>query len=398
MTDYRVLIYMADTIGILLLVMILIFSRRGRIVMSRESRLYYKAESLNIVLCALDFPVFYYDGLNTPHSRSILYIANTVQAIVLTAMTYLWMMYVMERTGSEKLHTKRFLYMSLLPVLFNVTVYIINFFVPIVYRISSDFHYIPDGVMYPAVLAVDLFYFIGSSIYGLIATHGSKNYQFFPFIFVLIFTISGSVIQSIDYHISVIYLSTSMAFLAIFMEIQNENSYIDPLSRVYNRQYLNKYVARLCSDNVRYGHSAVTFLMIDVDGFKKINDNCGHLVGDQAIRDIGQILLEASPTGAVCTRYGGDEFVVILPTVDQTIVQGFIEKFHRLRRELNESGQRPFYLRVSIGNAVMDMEKDTADTIIKRMDQAMYEQKKLHHKSTKEQEDEGNVYGYSYGR
>lgn len=65
MTDYRIIVYLADAIGILLLVMILIYSRRGRDMLSATGRLYDIAVIMNIALCALDFPVFYFDGLRT---------------------------------------------------------------------------------------------------------------------------------------------------------------------------------------------------------------------------------------------------------------------------------------------------------------------------------------------
>lgn len=295
MIDYRLLVYLADTIGILLMIMVLVFGRRGRIgkdALPRADRLFHTTVYMNLGLCALDFPVFFLEGLDTPYTKDALYAVNTIQAVLLTSMTYVWLLYVLERTQFKTRRSHRLFRPIVIPLIGNIVIYMINFFVPVVYYISDDFHYTPDGVLYPLVLAVDFIYFVGSSIYGLIAMHHSKNYQFFPFIFVLIFTTAGSIIQALVYQASVIYLATSLAITAIFMESQNEKSYIDSLSRVFNRQYLNRYVTRLCSDS----HSDQTFLMADIDSFKNINDTYGHQAGDQAIRDMGSILLEAAPS------------------------------------------------------------------------------------------------------
>lgn len=99
MIDYRTIIYMADGIGLLLQVMILISGRTGRNVRSSTTRLYYLAVVLNMILCALDFPVFYFDGLRTGYTVGLLYVLNTVQALLLTCMTYVWFRFVTRRAG-----------------------------------------------------------------------------------------------------------------------------------------------------------------------------------------------------------------------------------------------------------------------------------------------------------
>lgn len=378
MVDYRIVVYLADVIGMLLLVMVLIYSRRGWDFQSKSARLYYKAVVMNIILCTLDFPVFAFEGLQTEYTREILYFLNTVQAIILTAMTFVWLLYVTERAGTSMFRSK-YGYLLSVPFFAVVVMYICNFFIPVVYRISDDFHYMPDGPLYLLVPGIDMCYFLGGSVYGVIAMRHSKDYQFFPFIMVLIITVAGCAVQLIDYRISVIYLTISIAFMAIFMESQNERSYIDPLSRVYNRQYLSKYAAKVCADFSPASRKSLVFLMSDVDNFKKINDTYGHQAGDEAIRDMGRMLLEAAPAGSVCARYGGDEFVVVLEVSDLSEVQAVTDSFNRMRRALNASGIRPYQLHVSFGSTKFIPRSDTPDDVFRRMDQALYEQKKARH-------------------
>lgn len=377
MVDYRLVIYMADGIGILLLAMVLIFGRKGRDMFSSTNRLYYTSVVMNIALCALDFPVFYFDGLRSEYTAGALYFFNTVQAILLTFMTFVWMRYVTGRVGVRN-DRPVYKYLVPMPLIFVAVMYLVNLCEPVIFRVV-DYHYIPDGPMYPVVLAVDVCYFIGGNIYGIVMTHRSKDYQFFPYLFVLIFTVAGSIVQFINFRISVIYLSVSLAFVAIFMEAQNENSYIDSLSRVYNRQFLSRYVTRVCSGFSPYSDKRLVFLMSDVDEFKKINDTYGHQAGDNAIRDMGSLLLEAGPAGSICARYGGDEFVMVLEVSDLSEVNDVIDRFEKLCNELNESGTRPYQLHVSFGSAVFVPEYDTPDAVFRRMDKEMYEQKRIRH-------------------
>ncbi|MEE8836721.1 MAG: GGDEF domain-containing protein [Eubacteriales bacterium] len=381
MIDYRTIIYMADGIGLLLQVMILISGRTGRNVRSSTTRLYYLAVVLNMILCALDFPVFYFDGLRTGYTVGLLYVLNTVQALLLTCMTYVWFRFVTRRAGVRD-DWRVFRMVAPIPLFLVVVLYLVNLAVPVIFRVA-DYRYLPDGPLYPVPFLIDICYFIGGSVYGIIAAKRSKDYQFFPYIYVLIFTETGSIIQFIDFRISVIYFSVSLAYLAIFMEKQNENSYIDPLSRVYNRQFLSRYVARVCSSFSSNSGRKLVFLMIDVDEFKKINDTYGHKAGDDAIRDMGSLLLEARPSGSICARYGGDEFIMVLEVHDLSEVNDVIDRLNERRRALNESGTRPYQLHISFGSSAFVPEHDRPDDVFRRVDQEMYKQKRIRHSRRK---------------
>ncbi len=124
-------------------------------------------------------------------------------------------------------------------------------------------------------------------------------------------------------------------------------------------------------------HRNLSLMMIDVDGFKAINDTCGHLEGDQLLRQITRLLLQSVRFVDVVARYGGDEFVVLLPETD---LEQAMPIAGRVLEEVRKSpylhGKKIFPLSVSIGVACLHRHQDSAGTLLREADQALYEAKR----------------------
>lgn len=119
-------------------------------------------------------------------------------------------------------------------------------------------------------------------------------------------------------------------------------------------------------------------LMIDVDQFKQLNDTHGHHIGDQVLRDIASILAKDMREVDTVARYGGDEFMLILPETTET---GAMQVAERLHRSVEQTGffagspQAPVRLTISIGVAVYDGTTRLKRELIKRADAALYSAK-----------------------
>ena len=100
---------------------------------------------------------------------------------------------------------------------------------------------------------------------------------------------------------------------------------VDPLTGLYNRRYLSR-----CLDDVvaRAGRAGtpISFLMIDVDHFKDVNDSRGHFCGDDVLRKIARILDKSRRAGDIAVRYGGDEFLMLAPNTDAQAARKFAER------------------------------------------------------------------------
>ena len=131
--------------------------------------------------------------------------------------------------------------------------------------------------------------------------------RFFPIWMFIIPLAIGTMVQACVYGVSLAWTSVALGLVGIHMGLQNEHSYIDPLTRLYNRNYLDYMLA------VISGKSTCTAgLMIDLDYFKSINDKYGHSVGDEALIDAALIIQSSVPAKADAIRFAGDEFIVIM--------------------------------------------------------------------------------------
>jgi two-component system cell cycle response regulator len=151
----------------------------------------------------------------------------------------------------------------------------------------------------------------------------------------------------------------------------------DPLTRVLNRRALiDRLNAEL--DRVRRYQGSLTLLLLDVDHFKQINDTAGHLAGDSVLRQLAALLEEAVRKVDIVARFGGEEFVAILP---ETVSEGAAAFAERLRERIaaqafDVSAERPVHLTVSIGIASFPSPRvDSTEDLFARADEALYRAK-----------------------
>jgi two-component system cell cycle response regulator len=151
----------------------------------------------------------------------------------------------------------------------------------------------------------------------------------------------------------------------------------DPLTRLLNRRALLERLSREVDRAKRY-ESMLTLLLLDIDHFKRINDERGHLVGDAVLRQIGALVEASVRTVDIAARYGGEEFVLILPETSQ---DGGIIFAERLRESIERypfdaSSDEPLHLTASIGVATFPSPRvDSTEDLFARADEALYRAK-----------------------
>ena len=146
----------------------------------------------------------------------------------------------------------------------------------------------------------------------------------------------------------------------------------DPLTGLSSRRYLEEQMAVEFKRAVRYNHS-LSMLMVDLDHFKKINDTLGHLAGDKVLGEVGRRLGKAIRETDFIGRYGGEEFVVILPETHASDAAQIAEKMRELiaERPVFFEG-RPINVTASIGVAELSSSMTNYEEVFQGADKALY--------------------------
>lgn len=173
----------------------------------------------------------------------------------------------------------------------------------------------------------------------------------------------------------VAHVTIALENAAIYRRME-EASLIDDLTQLYNTRYGNIFLDRIFSQRKDL-QSPVSLIFLDIDYFKLVDDNYGHLVGSETLRLIGERIKNVVRSGDIVIRYGGDEYIVILPNTDKKTAVIVAE---RIRREINfESflafGRKKFNITATLGVATAPFDASTRDDLIGRADKAMYEGK-----------------------
>ena len=160
--------------------------------------------------------------------------------------------------------------------------------------------------------------------------------------------------------------------------IQNElvrlQSFTDPLTEVYNRRSLEDMAGRFIS-HARRLQNALTFLLIDVDKFKQVNTQFGHLTGDFVLAEVATLLRSSVRGSDAVVRYGGDEFLIILADTGASGAGRVVQRMRKYLLDWNGLGRLDgFELSLSVGISEWSDGK-TLDEMLDAVDRAMYAEK-----------------------
>jgi diguanylate cyclase (GGDEF)-like protein len=148
---------------------------------------------------------------------------------------------------------------------------------------------------------------------------------------------------------------------------------IDPLTNTFNRRHFMELSERRIKRTYT-SHGQASFLLFDLDHFKKINDAHGHIIGDQILRGIAQICKQHLRTDDILGRFGGEEFVILLPDTKLNDARHIAERLRRIIAETPiETEIGPIFTTVSIGVTLKDRTSAASITqLLSRADRAMY--------------------------
>ena len=164
------------------------------------------------------------------------------------------------------------------------------------------------------------------------------------------------------------------------MKSLEENVFRDALTLLNNRESFNVKLEEMVNEGTRYDKS-FALLFIDLDNFKQINDEYGHLVGDQILKSVGSRLNVFNRGSDYVARYGGDEFVLLAPNISELTHLRQLAKIKfdvisgAYAVETSQQAVKNIIVEASIGGAIFDIHGKSANELLKSADEAMYKAK-----------------------
>ena len=310
---------------------------------------YYLAGSSNIVIKVLVFL-----------SGSGLFLGNVM-------IGYLWAKFIMVHMNIPFSDIRRNIYRTI--GLISIVLLVINIFYPLVFSVSDGRY--QRGFAYIIFLIFAAFYILDSLYLYVKRVKKNGSLKLFPVHIFLIPVILGVVIQAFFVEIAITWTSIAISVAGIMAALKNEIIFTDCLTGLYNRVYLEFLHKRACNKKDCW----VSGIMIDLNGFKQINDNYGHAEGDLALCIVADLLRKSFSEYGVVTRYAGDEFVIMLNTTDDQLIQKIIKSAKKNFVTENEKNDKPYQLSASMGYAITNLSNETIDDFMNRIDEQMYQDK-----------------------
>ena len=329
-------ILVTNGVGCAILVILLISSHLVRQRRTFADKIFTAMIFLTGEACITESATFFLDGKVFSGAEAVDMALNSILYLTNITTSFLWLEYTDLRLYHNIQRLRQTLPVRLIPLFLGTIGLILNLKFRFFFTINSEFIYFREPLGY--IYYVITFLYLAASL--ILRQHYYNIYgkiRFFPIFTFLIPVIIGTAVQSAVYGVSLAWCSVSLGLVGIYMCLQNELSYIDPLTSLYNRNYMNAI-----------------------------------------LQDILYRKLPAA--GIMSVRYAGDEFIVILYTNKKEMVEKVIERIRCGVDAFNKTGGHKYILSFSIGSYIFNSCDESIEIFLQRMDQAMYEEKKLKHK------------------
>jgi len=366
-------VYVADMLGIFLILGAVLSGAWKLQKKNGEDKVLQGVIILVFTACIADAITFTVDGRLGDWFRILSIITNYILFLSNVAIGPLWVMLIsLHINGSVSKFQKIFM-TTICGFIFVMMT--LNLFNPIIFEINEQNQY-TRGPLFMIKNLLEVILMADGVIIYLVSRYKSGGVKFFPVLQFVTPIFVCVCLQMFYYGISTIWVGIAVGYTSLMLALQNENIFIDKLTGLYNRYYLDKISGELKRKR------KITMMMLDMNDFKGINDNFGHSQGDDALVSLAEVLQKTVGSEGTVVRYAGDEFVIILNGGDEKTAKAFKQLIKKNLDEFNAHSKKKYKLSASIGVGVFDLEKNNVDRILKKIDKLMYEDKHAYYALT----------------
>lgn len=371
---YSLILYLEIDLFAIIILAVILNSRRQGHLPPDQSTFNYMAASL-IAVIALDMGTVAFDGVDFRFARGLNILFSCLYWSFCIIPCYLAMLYCYYKIYLKM--SEKFIRLTSIPIFINLALIIINAFTGIIFTVSPDNVY-HRGRYFVMCAVIPFLYMFAVLVMAQMKMRKVPRYEkkkYRALSSILLIPLAGGLIQTTFYGIPAIWIGTTIAVVMCYIYVQNGDLSVDFLTGLNNRMRFDTYT-KWKTDNIR-GSNTMYIIMIDLNYFKKINDNFGHAEGDSALVRTAAILKRATlDRRAFLSRIGGDEFAIILEGAKEEQVRESVERIRKMIAVENEEADRGYEISLSIGYAGMTGDnKIDFDRLFSIADERMYQEK-----------------------
>ncbi len=314
-------------------------------------------------------------------SKITMYVITIIPYIFLLFTSWQWFVYCEIVQGNTKILKQPRLFIYAVPFIVAIAILIFGIFSKNLFSIDEN-GYLEYGFLYAILLSIPFGYLMLSSVKAFYrAFTRNRYYDHSQYIAMGVFPITPlvcGVVQVFYLTRPIMCYGATAAVLLLYITATENRISTDPLTKINNRQEMQRYLSLKMKN--RTPKMDLYLLILDVDHFKQINDQYGHIEGDKALVTVAEafkISCINAKNRAFLSRYGGDEFIVILETENEQQVKETADLIRENIVKLNEESGAAFKLEACIGYAKYDYDNPvTIPQLIAQADEKLYEMKK----------------------
>ncbi len=314
-------------------------------------------------------------------SKIVMYILTIIPYVCLLTTAWVWFIYCEIVQGNNKILKQPRFFICSIPFLIAIIIIIIGIFTDYLFVIG-DSGYLEYGFLYAILLSIPFGYLSLSSLKAFYRAFTSNRYSDHSlYIAMGVFPITPlvcGVLQAFFLTVPIMCYGATAAVLMLYITATENRISRDPLTNINNRQEMHRYLTQKMKP--RSQKMNLYLMILDVDHFKEINDKYGHIEGDRALVTVAQALQIScadAKNRAFISRFGGDEFIVVMEADNEQQVRNTAELIRENITKLNEESGAAFTLEACIGYARYDFDNPVTITqLIAQADEKLYEMKK----------------------
>ena len=335
-----------------------------------------------IAILIMDVAWTFVEGRSGALMRTANWTIDVIYMILCGLISFSWLDFTEQRLGREN-WMRRNLSWLLLPVIALSAAALLAPWNHLLFTINDGNQYVrgPAYLLYPCT---SYFFLVISLLHVLQALRNTKNTlkkkELRTLLSFYLLPILGGILSQMFYGLPLLWTFSTLSMAWVFVNYQEYAISTDGLTGLNNRRMLDYQLQQMLAGE---NSSNVFLMMMDIDGFKEINDRCGHIDGDKALVETAALLKNCMVAKTlILARYGGDEFAVAGLAADAQEIAALKEQIEQAFDDYRAGGENSYSIRLSIGWAqARELEERTETTLITKADQALYLEKTRHHGS-----------------